>query len=134
MTEPEETEPVLYPELLIAMQSYNQKIWEETVMYVNGTLDRNYNTVTEPKDLSGFNDAEITVQSGRTRSCEIGKLSGYTYRISQSPLFGKLTLNEDGTLKYIAMDGYAGEDMLSVTVYDGISEFKTFTIKVTVTE
>lgn len=112
----------------------HQKIWEETLMYVNDTLDRNYNTLTEPKDLSGFNDAEITVQSGRTRSCEIGKLSGYTYRVSQSPLFGKLTLNEDGTLKYSAMDGYAGEDTICVTVYDGISEFKTFTIKVTVTE
>ena len=28
-TEPTETEPVLYPELLNAMQSYNQQIWEE---------------------------------------------------------------------------------------------------------
>ena len=28
-TEPAETEPVLYPELLNAMQSYNQQIWEE---------------------------------------------------------------------------------------------------------
>ena len=28
-TEPIETEPVLYPELLNAMQSYNQQIWEE---------------------------------------------------------------------------------------------------------
>ena len=28
-TEPTETEPVLYPELLNAMQSYNQQLWEE---------------------------------------------------------------------------------------------------------
>ncbi len=28
-TEPEETEPVLYPELLAAMESYNKLIWEE---------------------------------------------------------------------------------------------------------
>ncbi len=28
-TKPEETEPVPYPELLFAMQSYNQQIWEE---------------------------------------------------------------------------------------------------------
>ena len=28
-TDPIETEPVLYPELLYAMQSYNQQIWEE---------------------------------------------------------------------------------------------------------
>ena len=27
--EPKETEPVLYPELLAAMESYNQQIWEE---------------------------------------------------------------------------------------------------------
>ncbi len=111
-----------------------KQIWDETLMYVNGTLDRNYNTLTEPMPLDSFADGEITVKNGRTGSCEIGKLDNYTYRISKSPLYGTLTLNESGKLKYYAMEGYSGEDSIEVTVYDGFSEFKTFTVSVTITE
>ena len=38
-TEPIETEPVLYPELLNAMQSYNQQIWEENGIVVTNNKD-----------------------------------------------------------------------------------------------
>lgn len=66
--------------------------------------------------------------------CEIGKLSGYKYVIFQSPLYGALTIREQGYIEYKAMKGYKGEDRVEITVYDGISEFKTFTVKITVIE
>lgn len=108
--------------------------WEETLLYVTGKLDKNYNSIEKALDLSAFSDGEITTPAGSAASCEIGSLKGYSYRITQSPIFGSLTLNESGKLEYKAMKGYVGNDNVKITVYDGVSEYKTIEVKITVTE
>lgn len=113
---------------------YELEIWAETLLYVTDVLDRNYNSPKAPLDLSSFTDEEMTVVNGKLGSCNIGKLSGYEYCITQSPLYGTLTVSEFGAIEYKAMKGYKGDDYVKITVYDGISEFKTFTVKITVTE
>ena len=109
-------------------------IWDETLLYITGKLDKNNNRLDTPLDLGCFNDAELTVIGGETEKCQIGQLNGYEYRITQSPLYGFLTLGEYGELTYKSIKGYVGEDNVKITVYDGVSEFKTFTVKITVTE
>lgn len=109
-------------------------IWDETLLYVTGRLDTNYNNLAEPYDLSHLTDGEITVSHGRTASCQIGSLNGLTYRFSQTAAYGSVALDESGKLKYTAMDGYKGKDTVTVTVFDGIYGFKTVTVDITVTE
>ncbi len=126
--------PGAYIDYMKSENPLEAKLWEETLLYITDKLDKNSNRPESPLDLSAFTDAEITVKNGEDVRCEIGKLDGYKYRITQSPLFGFLTVNEGGELIYKSVKGYKGEDNVKITVFDGISEFKTFTVKITVTE
>ncbi|MBE6692409.1 MAG: DUF4855 domain-containing protein [Ruminococcaceae bacterium] len=126
--------PGAYTEYRHSEKPIEKEEWEETLLYVTGKLDKNYNKNVEKKDLSGFNGGEITVVNGRNATLEIGNLKGYTYRITRSPIYGFLKLNESGKLEYTALKGYKGEDDIEITVFDGVSEYKTVKIDVTVTE
>lgn len=111
----------------------NKTIYDETVLYMQGTLD--YNPMIKPAaDLSVFADGEITVRHGKEADVSIGKIGELTVRYVQSPMYGSVRLDQDGTLTYTAMKGYAGEDTVVIAIYDGVSEIKTVTVKVTVTE
>ena len=111
----------------------NKTIYDETVLYMQGTLD--YNPMIKPAaDLSVFTDGEITVRHGKEADVSIGKIGELTVRYVQSPMYGSVRLDQDGTLTYTAMKGYAGEDTVVIAIYDGVSEIKTVTVKVTVTE
>lgn len=108
-------------------------IYDETILYATGKLDEDYHNVTV-MDISGFNDSEITVNHGKSASIEIGELTNMTYRFVTTPAYGAVQLDTDGTLTYTAMKGYKGEDVIKIEIFDGISESKTITINVTVTE
>ncbi len=111
----------------------NKTIYDESVLYIQGTLD--HNPMRKPAaDLSGFADGEITVVHGKSASVSIGEIGELAVRYVQNPLFGTVRLDEDGTLTYSAMKGYAGEETIKIAIYDGVGEIKTVTVKVTVTE
>lgn len=111
----------------------NKTIYDETVLYMQGKLD--HNPMIKPAaDLSVFTDGEITVKHGKTASVSIGEIGELDVRFVQSPLYGTVRLDQNGTLTYNAMKGYAGEDTVVIAIYDGVGEIKTVTVKVTVTE
>ena len=112
---------------------YCREMYDETVLYVQGKLDRNYND-REPADLSGFADGELTVQDGKRGSLNIGDLSQVEARFAATSLYGTVQLDVDGTLIYTAMRDFRGEDEIKIDLYDGISQVKTITIHITVTE
>lgn len=112
---------------------YCKEMYDETVLYVQGKLDRNYNKRT-PADLSRFADGELTVSSWKKASVQIGDLSDVEVRFAQTSLYGTVQLNTDGTLTYTAMKDFRGEDTVKIDIYDGVSETKTITIHITVTE
>ena len=112
---------------------YCKEMYDETVLYVQGKLDRNYNE-REAADLSGFADLEMTVSEGKKADVHIGDLSDVEVRFSQTSLYGTVQLNKDGTLIYGAMKDFRGEDEIKIDIYDGVSQVKTITIRITVTE
>ena len=112
---------------------YCKEMYDETVLYVQGKLDRNYNE-RQPADLSGFTDMEMTVSEGKIASIQIGDLSDLEVQFSQISLYGTLQLNADGTLSYTAMKDFRGEEEIKIDIYDGVSQVKTITIRITVTK
>lgn len=111
----------------------NKTIYDETVLYMQGKL--NYNPMIKPAaDLSAFTDGEMTLAHNKSASVSIGEIGELDVRFVQSPLYGTVRLDQNGTLTYNAMKGYAGEDMVVIAIYDGVGEIKTVTVKVTVTE
>ncbi|MBR2915174.1 MAG: hypothetical protein IKC06_05140 [Clostridia bacterium] len=45
-----------------------------------------------------------------------------------------MRLDKNGTLTYTAMKGYAGEDQVKISVFDGENTVKIITVDITVTE
>ena len=111
----------------------NKAIYEETVLYVQGELDHDPR-VKPTADLSSYTDHTATVQHGKKVSVELGELPETAVQFAMTPLYGTVRLNLDGTLDYRAMRGYAGEDTIKITFYDGKGGSKTITVSITVTE
>ncbi len=112
---------------------YHKAIYDETILYAMCKLDDDYNKGTLV-GIEQFKDGEITVCHGRTASLELGDLSNCSYRFVSVPVFGAIRLDENGKLTYSAMEGYSGEDTVKIEIFDGVSETKIITVKVTVTE
>ena len=112
---------------------YHKTIYETTVAYVQGTLDYDPR-IKEPVSLDGFTDHTLTVQNGKRVDMEIGALPDCTVQFAATPIYGAVRLNQDGTLNYLAMRGYKGEDEIKITFRNHNGESKTITIKITVTE
>lgn len=111
---------------------YNKAIHDETVLYIRGELEAHPNRVV--KSLEGFTDHEITLEAIRqSKSVNIGEVKGYDVRFVKTPLFGSVQLGENGALTYTVMKGYKGEDEIQIMIFDGASEYKTITVKVTIT-
>lgn len=111
----------------------NKAIYDESVLYIQGKLDYDPNQ-KQAHDLSGINDASITVKNGETASVSIGNINGLKTRFSTTAVYGSVRLDRDGNLTYTAMPGYAGSDEIKIEVYDGVGTIKTVTISITVTE
>ena len=74
------------------------------------------------------------MKNGKAVTVELGKLPETAVRFALTPLYGTVRLDPDGKLDYRAMRGYAGEDEIRITLYDGMGGSKTITVKITVTE
>ena len=111
----------------------NKTIYDETVKYIQGTLESDPNT-KQAFDMSVFSDGEITVKQGDKASINLGSVIGLDVKFTLTPIYGSVKLNYDGTLTYTAMRGYVGNDTVEITLYDGVADVKTITVKVTVTE
>ncbi|MBQ3599069.1 MAG: DUF4855 domain-containing protein [Clostridia bacterium] len=108
-------------------------IFYESVKYITGTMDGKFG-VTGKKDISEFKDTVLTVKNGKSASVFLGDLSEIEYRYELTPLFGSVRLDKNGTLTYTAMKGYAGEDQVKISVFDGENTVKIITVNITVTE
>ena len=112
---------------------YRATMFEESVKYITGTMEDTFGKA-EKKDLSVFEDISLTVKNGEKVKAELGKLYDILHRFELTPMFGNVQLDESGLLTYSAMKGYAGEDEIKISLYDGVEEVKTITVKITVTE
>ncbi len=112
---------------------YNKAIYEETVAYVLGIMDNDPREKT-PADLSSFADHTLTVENGKRGEVKLGKLPDCIVQFATTPLYGTVRLDRDGTLTYLAMRGYKGEDQVKITFQNANGESKTVTVKITVTE
>lgn len=114
-------------------EALHKTIYEETVRYVQDKLDYDPRK-KEPADLSGFTDKTLTVKNGEKASVSLGSIENVTARFAETPIYGRVKLDFDGTLTYTAMKGYAGKDHVKIDLYDGESILKTITVEITVTE
>jgi hypothetical protein len=108
-------------------------MYEETILYATKKLNADH-YVAVSNGLDKFTDGELTVKHGKSASISIGDLALYDYRFFTTPAYGSVRLDENGTLAYIAMEGYEGEDVVKVLIFDGEFGSKIITIKVTVTK
>lgn len=108
-------------------------VYEETYLLATRALDDSYNRGAAGS-LDSFRDLEISVQEGRTESFAIGELAAYRLSILQSPVFGKLQINQNGEAKYSAMKNYRGEERLILLISDAVGNQKEITVTVHITE
>lgn len=110
-----------------------QAVYDETILYATEKLsDEHYKA--ELMGVDGFKDGELTLKHNTKSEINIGDLKGYQYRFVTTPVFGSVRLDEDGTLVYRAMKGYAGEDIIRIEIFDGVSETKIITVNCNVTK
>ena len=108
-------------------------MYNETILYATEQLNSDHYVTTE-NGLDNFTDMELSVKNGKTESINIGDLTVYKYRYVTTPAYGSIRLDENGTLAYTAMKGYAGDDVVKIEIVDGEFGSKIITVKVTVTE
>lgn len=112
---------------------YRATMFEESIKYITGTMEDVFGK-SEQKDLSAFKDISLTVKNGEKITADLGELYDILCRFELTPLFGTVQLDRSGKLYYSAMKGYAGEDEIKISLYDGVETVKTITVKITVTE
>ena len=112
---------------------YRATMFEESIKYITGTMEDVFGK-SEQKNLSAFKDISLTVKNGEKITADLGELYDILCRFELTPLFGTVQLDRSGKLYYSAMKGYAGEDEIKISLYDGVETVKTITVKITVTE
>jgi hypothetical protein len=108
-------------------------MYNETILYATEKLNADY-YVTTANGLDKFTDKELSVKNGKRGEISIGDLALYKYRYVTTPAYGSVRLDENGTLAYTAMKGYAGEDIVKIAIFDGDFGSKIITVKITVTK
>ena len=125
--------PGAYVQGYKAEDELTKSVYTDTILYAKELLNERID-INKDGVLDGLSDQSIVVQHGQEATVNLGNIENLFYRFSLSAVYGRVRLNKDGTLIYTAMSGYKGEDYIKIEFYDGVSETKEITIKITVTE
>lgn len=112
---------------------YTRTTYDDTYLFLSGKMDDSYN-VPVAVDMSAVSDKEATVVHGKAVTIEQSDCTGLNFRILQSPVFGTVKLNYNGSLRFTAMKGYIGTEELIVELSDDAGNTKTVKYTITITE
>ena len=114
---------------------YTASIYRDTYLFSNGMLDDSYSHLTG-NEATVVNPEPLTV-SGEINKKIFGAVTvdsddEYFVRVTVSPLYGTLTLNEDGTFEYVPFKNFSGTDYFCVAAefFEETSESVTVTVTV----
>ena len=108
---------------------YSRTVYDDTYLFTIGKIDDSYNQPVA-KDLSHFTDAEVTVQAGEAATMNIGALNDCSIRTLLTPMFGILRPDLNGTIRYLASDGFVGDLEGAYEVFDAVGNRKTIHITI----
>lgn len=107
-------------------------VYEDTYQFATRALTDDYNQYTAAS-LDAFTDQILEAKDGKTTAFTIGMASDYRILITNSPVFGKLRINQDGTATYTGMQNYRGEEQIGLRILDQVGNSKEITITIRIT-